>query len=499
MTDVFGATVTAGAFVVQFLEACAEFSSDARSLKTRLEWDLKALRKAQDSLENIIDGREDGFKDLQPEHRDLVEVTSEYLESLVGKVNKSLHRIKRQGWIHTGINIGTWVARRSQLKDMQKEVHEWTERLNVRFLSLPDKLRDPTTLNEDGTHSSAVIRSGSRLQEFWILSSNAKLSRSRKILMDGPRQLHSEYRGMDDTSSLPGESIGRQVIFAYRKVRDEIVPETPGFETLSSEMGELAAVLNCLDPAIDVRLLKVEYYFYQPESRSFIFAQTLPYTSTTMTLHEFMSHDAFPDTSTALNVRLKIAYKITEAMFFLHTAGFCHKNITSNSVVILRRFNALRGTEEIPSTTDEAYLMGYDLIRGTEARTYSEGVSDRRHHHSLRSEDRMLDIYQHPVRLQGKDSLRYNKQHDIYSMGVVLLEVGLWQQLPRLIGNIDQDPWLWPGLLSRIANGMKPIVGERYQRVVQWCLGLPGDQIVKNVDIMQEVLNPLEEIMNALS
>lgn len=54
-----------------------------------------------------------------------------------------------------------------------------------------------------------------------------------------------------------------------------------------------------------------------------------------MTLEEMVSGDSFPEVDYPLNERLKLAYKIAKAVFFLHTAGFLHKNITSSSVVAL--------------------------------------------------------------------------------------------------------------------------------------------------------------------
>lgn len=39
------------------------------------------------------------------------------------------------------------------------------------------------------------------------------------------------------------------------------------------------------------------------------------------------------------------------------------------------------------------------------------------------------EIFQHPDLLMGENVLRYVKEYDIYSLGVLLLEVGLWEPL----------------------------------------------------------------------
>lgn len=72
----------------------------------------------------------------------------------------------------------------------------------------------------------------------------------------------------------------------------------------------------------------------------------------------------------------------------------------------------------------------------------------------------------------------------MYSLGVVLLEVGLWRPL-----DIADEQHLnfadtsgWPEELLRIAEGLVKIVGLRYCRLVKWCLSLKGDTIVEGVD-----------------
>jgi len=263
-----------------------------------------------------------------------------------------------------------------------------------------------------------------------------------------------------------------------------------------SEMGELAAALNCLDPAADIRLLKGEFYFYHADGNQSLFAQKPPYPTTSMmTLEEMISGDPFPMVEASLNERLKLAYKLAEAVFFLHTANFVHKNITSSSVVALRRPSSSPG--EIIPDIDDTYLMGFDLVRGTEAITYREGAISR-------SEEKRsmwdFDVFQHPDRLQGHSSLRYIKTYDVYSLGVVLLEVGLWEPLERMAGGLkEEDRSSWARELLDVVPQLGARTGEKYQSLVAWCLGLEGNHVVKDSDFVYEVLDPLEEIVNALS
>jgi hypothetical protein len=109
-------------------------------------------------------------------------------------------------------------------------------------------------------------------------------------------------------------------------------------------------------------------------------------------------------------------------------------------------------------------------------------------------------VFQHPDRLQGEGSPRYIKTYDVYSLGVLLLEVGFWEPLRTIARNLIQDnPAGWARELSEIVPQLGARTGERYQSLVAWCLDLKGDHIVKDAEFVQEVLHALEEIVNALS
>jgi hypothetical protein len=58
---------------------------------------------------------------------------------------------------------------------------------------------------------------------------------------------------------------------------------------------------------------------------------------------------------------------------------------------------------------------------------------------SKRKNDINLDYYQHPDKRYDR-SIRYSRSHDIYSLGCVLLEIGLWKPLDELV-DIDDDDY----------------------------------------------------------
>ena len=492
--DVFATVVTASGLILQFLDACSAYSDEAKSLKTRFDWDIRVLEVIRDYFAERRARKAD--QQLAPADAKLLERTANYLDEFVAKVQKTLWKIEqRKGWLQDGVTHMMWMKRRTILKEMEKEIFEWTRRFDVRVLGLPQELRSiiPNTAAEDEASPPPVVRSNSRLQEFLALTSTAKQTQGKKMLLGSPDELASKVTQRGDISYLPLRDGTEQIIFASRRVPPERKPGTLSFQSMVAEMGELAAALNCLDPAADIRLLRVEYYFYHAVGNQFLFAQKPPYpTSSMMTLAEMISGDPFPKVEASLNERLKLAHKLAEAVFFLHAAGFVHKNITSYSVVGLRRSVVLPG-EIVPDT----YLLGFDLIRGKDTITTKEGaIYGSEHTESMWD----FNVFQHPDRFKGSYSDRYIKTYDVYSLGIVLLEVGLWEPLQRVArGLTKKDPLSWPRELLEIVPQIGPRAGESYQNLVAWCLGLKGDHIVADSDFVREVLDPLENMATVLS
>jgi serine/threonine protein kinase len=173
-----------------------------------------------------------------------------------------------------------------------------------------------------------------------------------------------------------------------------------------------------------------------------------------MTLEGIIKGDSFPTAETTLNQRLKLVLKLAEAVFFLHAAGFIHKNITSSSIIALQRPGSTPS-----SSLGDSYLMGFGLIRGVDSRTSNEGAVRE-------AEERVgliwvFDIFQHPDRLCGGISPRYTKTYDVYSLGVVLLEIGWWEPLSEAVQALNEDdPSSWAKEILGTVPALGPRTGE---------------------------------------
>lgn len=130
--------------------------------------------------------------------------------------------------------------------------------------------------------------------------------------------------------------------------------------------------------------------------------------------------------SPSLDAKFHLAKSLAKALTSLHAADFVHKNIRPETIIVLEDANK---EKSIP------YLVGFESLRPSEAR--SSLVSDMAWERN---------IYRHPSRQGLRPQEYYTMQHDIYSLGVCLLEIGLWSSF------VEYTPGVRPGTSLPIAN-----------------------------------------------
>jgi hypothetical protein len=165
----------------------------------------------------------------------------------------------------------------------------------------------------------------------------------------------------------------------------------------------------------------------------------------------------------SLTHRLVIARSIARSIIFLHSAAFVHKNIQPETVLV---------TESRAS-----YLFSFERFRADEGQTYRSGDTLWQ-----------KNIYRHPMRQGEAPEDAYTMQHDVYSLGVCPLEIGLWTpfvkydadtDVPGITG-IASEPYMddqrkrafeMKEMFTDLARKSLPsCIGARYAEVVVSCL-----------------------------
>ena len=117
----------------------------------------------------------------------------------------------------------------------------------------------------------------------------------------------------------------------------------------------------------------------------------------------------------SLTKRITLAHAIDRCLMYLHSVNWLHKGLRSNSIVFF-----------IPP--GELSKYSYPLIAGFEyARPdFPEEETEPPPEHSEH------DIYRHPANLTRTIS-RSQKSHDIYSLGIILVEIAYWKPTDRVM------------------------------------------------------------------
>ena len=182
-----------------------------------------------------------------------------------------------------------------------------------------------------------------------------------------------------------------------------------------------------------------------------------------------------------LGERFSLAQKLIRSVVALHTCGWLHKNICPRNILFFAARPA-PGQAITASKVDfrSPVIVGYGLSRpddiadqGREEYIRETRVS-RFNYGSAPDEPARASIYQHPDKATNPRR-RFRHSYDMYSLGLVLLTVGLWQDL-------DIDSSMFKDLYKcrrHILHSLVPDLwsqcGAIYGEVVRDCLTISTD------------------------
>ncbi|EME81803.1 uncharacterized protein MYCFIDRAFT_197104 [Pseudocercospora fijiensis CIRAD86] len=244
--------------------------------------------------------------------------------------------------------------------------------------------------------------------------------------------------------------------------------------------------------------------------------------------HSFLMHFAYPErkanprslqslltdpTNISVGIkhsqtdRIVLARRLTSAVLYLHSANFVHKNIRPSNILI---FDEVPQDGDQPSTypnvVGDPYLVGFDDVRKADAKS-----------NMVRVDEWQKNIYLHPDRHRMSAGDEFTMRHDLYSVGVVLLEIALWGSFTdrssrgigrQLLesGGALRSPEALKQRYIRLARTLVPrSLGNLYSEVTVACLeglkdeeqgGLLDDQdgIVVGEAYISQIMTKLDEI-----
>ncbi|KAN0110025.1 Prion-inhibition and propagation domain containing protein [Hyaloscypha variabilis] len=191
----------------------------------------------------------------------------------------------------------------------------------------------------------------------------------------------------------------------------------------------------------------------------------------------------------SLSMRVHLAHTLATAVQYLHSTDWLHKAFRSQNVVFFTN----------PGDTDIStpYLCGFGLSRpaqNTEMTEQPDSIP-------------LYNLYRHPlahssIAVDGKSG--FKKAFDVYSLGIVLLELALWMPLYRVLGVDDRNLQrsLQPGVTkkvrelllreSRYLEMVKASAGDVFADVIRACVegfGEEGESLHDKVVVRLETIS----------
>ncbi|KAI9713897.1 MAG: hypothetical protein M1820_000627 [Bogoriella megaspora] len=171
-----------------------------------------------------------------------------------------------------------------------------------------------------------------------------------------------------------------------------------------------------------------------------------------------------------LDARFQLARSLAIALWSFHSLDWLHKAFCPSNILFF--LPQAGGSQPLHHNLNNPFVLGFESSRPEHLSEMSAAPMPSSH---------MPDLYRHPDSL-GVFRQKYQKAFDVYSLGLVLLEIGLWTSI-RAYWKPKYSPTVFR---QKIISGMVPALGaktgSRYKNVVERCLRYGGST--------QEVINP---------
>lgn len=203
----------------------------------------------------------------------------------------------------------------------------------------------------------------------------------------------------------------------------------------------------------------------------------------------------------ALEDRFRLAVEVVTAVFEVHAAGWVHKSIRSDTILV-SVVEAQVGRKE-DAHVGPAFLIGFEAAR--------PHVQDS---DQLPEVDVAKRRYHHPERQGGRDVRvkKFDLRHDMYSLGAVLIEIGYRKSLRDIFSGLPQTAQMQASPAGELEMTHKRLVGyahrlsdkmgSKYAGAALVCLtkstepGKPLDDLRQ--EFYEDVMRPLLEISKGL-
>jgi hypothetical protein len=178
-------------------------------------------------------------------------------------------------------------------------------------------------------------------------------------------------------------------------------------------------------------------------------------------------------------MRFELAQSLAQSILYLHTAGWLHRGIRSSHIIFCSEREFFSDTHEQLEQLEQLdlpYLAGFDY---TYLPPYDAGDEKLQVHIKERQLYRHPDVQHDPTTTYdaaiGDNDPSFTKNHDIYSFGVILVELGLLRSALRIWSERSREKCngsrkFQSYLISELIPQVRSEMGSIYADVALYCL-----------------------------
>ncbi|KAI1128865.1 kinase domain-containing protein [Nemania abortiva] len=267
----------------------------------------------------------------------------------------------------------------------------------------------------------------------------------KRITIKTPVDIHS-LATLDHTSEL--------VLVEWLRYKEEWAEETTRRELLR-RLTSVASLFSAESSAQIPGSLKCQGIFHDPSYRAFGFVYGFPSPNTKpITLYSILSSE---NDRPLLERRFRLAFDICHCIYTFHIVGWLHRNLHPMNVLFF-----VPDGEDDAEWAKEPRILGFAGSRENELASFSSGPD----------ESGQFRNYHHPGYLTYEE--RYREEFDYYSVGMLLLEIGLWNTLSMLTDSdrfqgLSDDEYRTE-VLNRRVSQLGVAMGTHYMQATRACL-----------------------------
>lgn len=262
-----------------------------------------------------------------------------------------------------------------------------------------------------------------------------------------------------EVGTIETEEGGRQrVLIELLEYEDKWVGRT---DELVDRVDELAVLLNNPEIHTLFHALRCVGFHHFVSRQAFGLLYELPISSSQpVTLVDLISQTQRRQKRPPLGELFAFAHKIASGVFEVHRAGWLHKGISAYNWLFFPK-----DSEPLAVTFRRPYLIGFNYSRESNKSVFTVGPPE-----SVEVRD-----YQHPDYRESRaagEASRFREDHEYYSVGIVLLELGQWRPLHRITRGKRElsAKEIREYLLKEEVPTLGSYMGKAYQDAVESCL-----------------------------